>query len=338
MLNQMYRHVVMIAAVAVTGIALVQPASAADYVLKYATSFPAIGVQGEGAKTLGRLIEENSDGEIDFQFYPGSQLGGKEQVLEGLRNGSIEMGEGAATDLSTYSSIWSVFAIPYLFDSGEQAVKVISDPRVASILNANAEANGFKIIGWWNMGERSILNSKKAVSSPDDLEGIKIRVMENPMLVKSITAMGATGTSMPMSEVYTAVQQKTIDGLENALPVLEANKLYEVAKYLSLTEQFIVPDPQMVSLRVYNALSPELQQALMTSGQQSQNSFNERWQSAAEDSLESLKSQGVKVNTVDKTTFRQAVSPLVQEFLEDSDDDLRKLYDTIVEVRDENRT
>lgn len=131
-------------------------ANAADpVVLKYAVVFPPTGAQGEGAEQLGAYLKEYSDGSIDFQFFPSSQLGDKIQSLEGLRNGSIEMSEAAASDLSNFSDLWSIFSIPFLFNSGEDAIRVITDPRVAEILDADAEEQGFKIIGWWNLGERT---------------------------------------------------------------------------------------------------------------------------------------------------------------------------------------
>lgn len=335
MKSKLCRKVSLLATLLLTGTLSVSYATAANYVLKYAAVFPAVGTQAEGAKALGKLIEEKSSGAIRFQFYPGSQLGDKMQAFEGLRTGSIEMAEGAATDLSTFSSLWSVFSIPYLFNDGAQAIQVVSDPRVADMLSADAEKNGFKIIGYWNMGERNILNNKQPVSTPEDLSGIKIRVMDSPLLAKSISAMGAIGTPMPWSDVYTGVQQGTINGLENSAPVVAANKLYEVAKYYSLTQQFVIPDPQMISLRVYNALPPELQTVITEAGAESQAAFNERWQIASDQSIEALKAEGVKVNEVDKDAFRKAVAPLVKSFLDESDSDVRDLYDAIVTVRDE---
>ena len=305
-------------------------------VFKYAAVFPPTGAQAKGAEQLGKYLEEMSNGAIDFQFFPSSQLGDKVQSMEGLRNGSIELTEGAATDLEAFSEIWSVFALPFLFNSGADAIRVVTDPRVADILNKDAEANGLKIIGWWNLGERSILNTKRPVTTPEDLSGVKIRVMQSPMLAKSITAMGATGVPMAWSEVYTAVQQGTIDGLENNPPVLAANKMYEVAKYLSLTQQFIIPDPQLVSLKVFEAVSPELQGAILKAGQASQEDFNAKWEAATQADLQLLKDNGVQINEVDKAAFREAVTPLVEEFLASASPETRALYDAIVAVRDGN--
>jgi tripartite ATP-independent transporter DctP family solute receptor len=312
-------------------------ARAADpVVMKYAAVFPPTGAQAEGAEQLGKFLEEMSGGAIDFQFFPSSQLGDKVQSMEGLRNGSIEMTEGAATDLEAFSPLWSIFALPFLFNSGADAIRVVTDPRVADILNKDAEANGLKIIAWWNLGERSILNTKGPVNTPEDLAGVKVRVMQSPMLAESITAMGATGVPMAWSEVYTAVQQGTIDGLENSPPVLAANKMYEVAKYLSLTQQFIIPDPQLVSLKVFEAVPAELQDAILKAGQASQVDFNAKWETATAANLQTLRDNGVEINEVDKAAFRAAVAPLVEEYLASASPETKALYEAIVAVRDGN--
>ena len=310
-------------------------AHAADpVVFKYAAVFPPTGAQAEGAEQLGRYLEEFSGGAIEFQFFPSSQLGDKLQSMEGLRNGSIEMTEAAASDLGAFSDLWSIFSLPFLFNSGEDAIRVVTDPRVAEILNQDAEANGLKIIGWWNLGERSILNARRPVVTPTDLNGVKIRVMQSPLLAESITAMGATGVPMAWGEVYTAVQQGTIDGLENSPPVIAANKMYEVAKFYSLTQQFIIPDPQMVSLRVFNSVSPELQEAILKAGLASQEDFNAAWSAATDADLETLVEHGVQINEVDKATFREAVAPLIAEYLASASAETKALYETIVAVRD----
>lgn len=316
-------------------VSLAPAARAADpVVLKYAAVFPPAGAQGEGAEQLGKYIEQYSNGAIDFRFFPSSQLGNKLQSLEGLRNGVIEMTEAAASDLGNFSDLWSIFSLPFLFNSGADAIRVVTDPRVAAILDEDAAAQGFKIIAWWNLGERSIINAKRPVTAPADLSGIKIRVMQSPMLAKAITAMGATGVPMSWGEVYTAVQQGAIDGLENSPPVIASNKMYEVAKYYSLTQQFIIPDPQMISAQVFDSLSPELQEAVVKAGQASQKDFNAKWEIATEKDLQTLKDHGVQINEVDKAAFRNAVQPLVDDYLASADEKTRRLYDTIVKVRD----
>lgn len=303
-------------------------------ILKYSATCPPVGTQADGALKLAELVKEYSGGGLSVEFYPSSQLGDKVETLAGLQNGTIEFTELAATDLASYDDIWSVFSLPYMFDSGEQAVKVLSDPEVASILEKSAEASGFKIISWWNFGERSILNAKKPVSNPSDLKGLNIRCMENAVLAGTINAMGATGVPMAWSEVYTAVQQKTIDGLENSIPVITSNKLYEVAKYFSKTEQFIIPDPILMSKAVYDSLTLEQQQAIDKAGEQMDVEWNEKiWPAAMETEVKVLTDAGVEINEVDKDAFKAAVQPVVDDFLKTADEASVALYDTVNTVK-----
>ncbi len=306
-----------------------------EYTFKYSVTFPATGAQADGAAALGKHLEKYSDGRVAMEFYPSSQLGDKIPSMEGLRSGTIEMTESAATDLSNYSSIWTVFSLPYLFDSGEQAIAVISDPEVRAITDADAEEQGFVIISWCNLGERSILNTKRAVSEPEDLKGIRVRVMQNQLLADTLNAMGASATIMAWSEVYTALQQKTIDGLENSPPVITANKMEEVAKYLSFTEQFIIPDPVFVSKKVYESMPEDLQKAVLDAGEAMQKEWNEEiWPSAVEKELQTMRDAGVQMNDVDKDAFKAAVQPVIDSFLKTADEKQKKLYETIVKVRE----
>lgn len=301
--------------------------------MKYAVVYPPVGAQAEGAAELGKLISEASGGRVAMKFYPSSQLGSQIGQLEGLRAGTIEMSECAASDLSNFDKMWSVFSLPFTFDNGEHALRAVNSPAVAKILNESAEAAGFKILGWWNMGERSVLNTKRPVKTPSDLKGVKIRVMLDPVLANSISAMGAIGTPMPWGEVYSAVQQGVIDGLENSPPVITANKMQEVAKYYSLTQQFVIPDPILMSKKVYDALPPDLQKAMMKAGKSSEESFSKNFGRYVEKSLGDLKASGVKVNEVDKTAFRAAVKPMVDDFLKKADDKSRVLYASLTSVK-----
>jgi len=313
-----------------------EPKSAApEYTFKYSVTFPPTGTQADGANKLGEFLKECSNGRIVMEFYPSSQLGDKIPSMEGLRAGTIEMTECAATDLSNYSSIWTVLSLPYLFDSGEQAIAVVNDPEVRAITDADAEAQGFVMITWCNLGERSILNTKHAVTTPADLKGIKVRVMQNQLLADTLNAMGASATIMPWSEVYTALQQKTIDGLENSAPVITANKMQEVAKYLSFTEQFIIPDPVFVSKKVYDSMPEDLQKAVLDAGKKAQDEWNNViWPTAVEKELQTLKDAGVQMNEVDKEAFKAAVQPVIDNFLKNADEGQKKLYETIVKVRE----
>lgn len=303
--------------------------------VKYSVTFPATGTQADGANALGALIEECSEGRMKMEFYPSSQLGDKASTFEGLRAGTIEMTECAATDLSAFNDMWSVFSLPYLWEDGLQAVNTVMDEDVRALLEANAEENGFKIIAWTDIGSRSVLNQKHAVNTVDDLKGLKLRCMEDAVLADSVNAMGAIATPMASSEIYTALQQDTIDGLDHTPSVVAANSWYELCKYYTLTEHFTIPDPVFVSKAWFDRLSPENQEALLEAGEKFSDQWNnEIWPEATDEGLEILKENGVEIIEVDKTPFQEKTQPVVDEFLANASAGQKELYDLLVATRE----
>ena len=309
--------------------------AAAETVVKYSVTYPATGTQADGALALGELIEECSEGRLKMEFYPSSQLGDKASTFEGLQIGTIEMTECAATDLSAFNDMWSVFSLPYLWENGHQAVSTVMDDAVKAMLEADAEANGFKIIAWTDIGSRSVLNTKKTVNTPDDLAGLKLRCMEDVVLASSVNAMGAIGTPLAASEIYTALQQGTIDGLDHTPSVIAANSWYELCKYFSLTEHFTIPDPVFVSKAWFDRLPEEDQAALVEAGEKFSDKWNnEIWPAATEEGLKIMEENGVEIVEVDKAPFMEKTQTVVDDFLAKASPAQKELYDLLVATRE----
>lgn len=311
-----------------------KPETSSTIKVKYSVTFGATGTQADGAHVFADLIKECSDGRMKMEFYPSSQIGDKASTFEGLQAGTIEMTECAASDLSAFNDMWSVFSLPYLWDNDMQAIHTVQDEAVKAVLEANAEENGFKIIAWTDIGSRSVVNSKHAVKTVDDMGGLKLRCMEDPILAEAINAMGAIGTPMPSSEVYTALQQGTIDGTDHTPSSVAANSWYEICKYYSLTEHFTIPDPVFVSKVWFDRLSPENQAAIIEAGQKFADKWNnEIWPAATDEGLKTLKEQGVEILTVDKDEFKAKVQPMVDKFLADATEEQKALYDLLQTTR-----
>ena len=303
--------------------------------VKYSVTYPATGTQADGANALAELIEECSDGRLKMEFYPSSQLGDKASTFEGLRAGTIEMTECALTDLSTFNSMWSVFSLPYLWDSGKQAIQTIMDPAVTEALEADMEANGFKVIAWTDLGSRSIVNTKRAINTPADLHGLKIRCMEDAVLAAATTAMGAIATPLAFSEVYTGMQQGTLDGADYQIPNVYASAWQEICPYMSLTEHFTIPDVVFVSKAWFDRLSAEDQQALLDAGEAFTEQWNnEIWPNATDSARAGLEEAGMTINEVDKEPFIQAVRPVIDGFLASATEEQKNLYDLLMETRE----
>jgi tripartite ATP-independent transporter DctP family solute receptor len=303
------------------------------YVIKYAYDVPPDSVHTKGAEFFKKRVSELSNGQIEVQLYPSGQLGTRMQVLESLRSGTVEMYDVAATDLSAYSKIWSVFSMPYLFKDEDQLFRALGNDEIRRILDTDAESNGFKIISWWTFGARSMINSKRPVKTPEDLKGLKIRILQNPVIAQVISLMGANPVAMPWSEVYTALQQKTIDGLENSAPLYADNKLYEVAKYFSLTEHFRIPDPELISLKFFNRLPKDLQDAVIQAGQETSVEYRKIWANYEGVAMTTLKNNGVLINTVDKSVFEQKVSPIYADFVKTADGSTKILFEKIKAIK-----
>lgn len=312
-----------------------KPAAAdGSTIVKYSVTYAATGVQADGANALAALIEEHSGGRMKMEFYPTSQLGDKAATFEGLRKGTIEMTECAATDLSSFNTMWSVFSLPYMWENGSQAVNTVMDPAVQAMLNADAEANGFVIIGWYDIGSRSILNKTRMTYTPADLSGLKIRCMEDPILAGSINAMGAIASPMAFGEVFTAIQQGTIDGLEHTPASLYDSRFHEVAKYLTLTEHFTIPGAVFVSKTWFDNLSAENQAAILQAGASWTEKWNnEIWPQASDAAVEALTAAGVEIAEADKSAFAEATQSVVDNFLAKATDDQKALYELLVETR-----
>ncbi|MDR1534116.1 MAG: TRAP transporter substrate-binding protein DctP [Planctomycetota bacterium] len=303
-------------------------------VLKYSATCPSQGILADGCRALGRLIKEESQGRLVSEFYPSAQLGDKIASMEGLAAGTIEMMECASTDLNNYDPFWSVLSLPYLWDSPEQAIKTLTDPEVRGVLEANAADIGFVVIAWYKLGARSVINTLRPVYTPADMNGLRIRVMEDPVQAATINAMGGSATPMPWSEVYTALQQGTIQGLENTEPVITGAAMQEVAKFMSFTQQFSIPDVTLVSRRIFDRLPKEDQNALREAGRKVMIEWDEKiFGPAMDQAIKNMEAAGVKFNEVDKPAFARAVRPVVDNFLKTANAEQKALYDLLAKIK-----
>ena len=302
--------------------------------MKYAVTFPSAGTQADGAQKFADLVKEYTNGSVEVEIYYASTLGGNTESMEGLRMGTIEATELSLTAISAYSDIWSTFSLPYLWENGQQAIDVITSEKVTELLENDLEENGMMAIAWQNLGSRNILNTMRAINTPEDLKGMTIRVIQDPVLVDSITAMGGAPVTMAWSECYSGLEQGTINGLENSAPVIVANSMENVGKFYSLTEQFIMPDPILVSAVWFNMLSAEEQEGIIKAGQEYTRVWNEEiWPDAEAAALKTIADAGCAVNEIDKTPFIEATQSVRDDFVNKGTPEQVELYNLLMEVR-----
>ena len=211
-------------------------------------------------KMIKEKLEARSNGKIKVELYPDSQLGGDREMLESCQAGNIAMVSQTTAPQVAFIPNLAIFDLPHLFDDLDNAYKVLSGPIKEEIAKEYEKA-GFKLLLMAPIDFR-VMSSNKPIKTMADFKGIKIRTMENPVHLASFRAMGANPSPMPFGELFTALEQNTIDGQENPLTTIYLQKYYEVQKYCTLTNHFYSPFVTMMSKKFWDGLSPE-DQALM---------------------------------------------------------------------------
>jgi tripartite ATP-independent transporter DctP family solute receptor len=206
-----------------------------------------------------------------------------------------------------------VVDLPFLFRDREHAYKVLDGPMGKDIFEAFS-AKGIKGLAFWENGFRQITNNVRPIERPEDLKGIKIRTMENKVHLASFRAFGASPTPMAWSEVYTALQQKTIDAQENPIAIIYHQKIAEVQKYLALTGHFYSPTPLLMSLKAFNALPKDIQKIFMDSAIECATYERNLLRDSEAKQISELKARGMQVTTPNKKPFLDAAASVYKEF------------------------
>jgi tripartite ATP-independent transporter DctP family solute receptor len=250
---------------------------------------------------------------LKLEVLDGGQLGGERDYIEGMILGSIDMAQVSTGPMAAFVPEFDLFSLPYLFRDTEHFVKVTEGP-IGKECFALLEKRGIKGLCWFDNGYRNVFNNKRPVSKPEDMNGLKIRVMESPLMVGTVRAMGGSATPMAYSELYTALQQHVLDGAENAPGNVLNDKFYEVTKYYSLTKHFRPPGVVCMSMKTWNRLSSADQKALQDNAVKLQKYEIELTGKVEAAAIENLKQHGMEVNEVDIEAFRKAVQPIYKLF------------------------
>jgi tripartite ATP-independent transporter DctP family solute receptor len=273
---------------------------------------------GVAGAAFATKIEELSGGEITINLKPAGALGGERDVIEGLQIGSIELTITSTGPVGNFVPAVYALDFPFLFDSYEQARDVLDGPIGDELL---AEFAPHDIIGlaWAENGFRHITNSVHPIVTPQDLAGLKLRTMENQFHIAALEAAGASPTPMSWTEVLTSLQQGTIDGQENPIPVLVSNHIWEVQKYLTLTGHVYSPALVLMSGIHWDGLSEEEQGWFVEAGKAAAAASRDRVGADEESGVALLEENGVEVVTeVDKAAFAAAVQPAYEAYAQDT--------------------
>lgn len=290
-------------------LAIAAPAAAQQVTLKLSGIQPLEHPSSYAEKFFAEQVATLTNGSVKVETYHNTQLGDAVANVQSIRNGTIGFTVVSASNLNQVVPQMDMFSLPFLFKSEAHFWWFLAQPQAEEFVKA-LEDKGLKKIGYIDSGSRNFF-TQKAIKSPADLKGQKIRVMASPVMVKTMEAMGATGVPVAWAELYSALQTGVVDGAENNHPSVVAKKFYEVSKYYTLDEHMRIPDLLVVSMKVYNQLNDQQKQAVMLAGQLTQAYMRGAWKISEVKDLQELKSRFTQIIEVDKQPFIDVVSSLV---------------------------
>ena len=266
-----------------------------------------------GAVRYSDLVAQRTKSKVKIDVYPSTQLGNERDMVEGLQLGTIDLVVTSTGPLGGFVPRMFVVDLPFLFRDREHAYKVLDGPIGRELLDAFS-AKGITGLAFWENGFRQITNSVRPIEKPEDLKGIKIRTMENKVHLSAFRAFGASPTPMAWSEVYTALQQKTIDAQENPIAIIYFQKIYEVQRYLALTGHFYSPTPLLMSLKAFNKLPKNVQKIMLDTAMECATFERNLLRDNEAKQLAEIKAKGMQVTLPNKKPFQAAAAPVYREF------------------------
>ncbi|WP_026702461.1 TRAP transporter substrate-binding protein [Salibacterium aidingense] len=297
-------------------------------------------IHGEASPVYGSLeefaeeVEAQSEDKISIETYGQATLGDETVLLELLKTGVIDMAKVNGGVLESFSEEFSVFSLPYIFEDKDHFKRVMKSDTVQQMY-ADLEETGLRGITHYEAGTRSFYTKDTPIEHPDDLNGLKIRVMNNSTSIRTMELLGASPTPLPASEVYSGLQQGIIDGAESSHIALTDANHGEVAKVFSYDEHTRIPDFLIMSAKTWNSLSEEEKQLVQEAARNSSESHDETWDELmVESKEESSGEMGVEFHEdIDKEPFREKVEPLIEERREN--EKIADILDEFEELADE---
>lgn len=268
----------------------------------------------QGSERFAELVLEKTNGTIGVEVYPASQIASGAKAVEFVQMGTLDIALESTMSLENFVPEVGVLNLPFVFSNSDEAFKVL-DGNVGKKLESIAEQKGFKILCWMYNGFRDISNSVRPITKPEDLEGLKLRVPESKVYVQTFQTLGAVPTPMAISEVFTAMQLKTVDGQENPSAIFVDNKYNEVNKYYSITHHIFTAEPMVMSVDKFNTFTPEEQEAILSAAKEAAVYQRKIAIERSDKELQMIKNAGVNMNKVDDMEpFREAVQPVYDAF------------------------
>ncbi len=298
-------------------------------VIKLASTLPMSHPVSKALVYLANQVKKESNGKLKIVIYPSGQLGSEREALELLQIGSIGMTKVSAAALESFDPAFKAVDMPYIFKNKKERFKVL-DSKIGKQLLLGAQKFWLRGLCYYDAGSRSFYTVNKAVNTPDDLKGLKIRVQNSDIAVAMVRDLGAAATPISFGELYSALQQGVVDGAENNPPSLYFSRQYEVVKYYSLDEHSAVPDVLLISTILWKRLTPQEQKWVQDAADSSAVYQRKIWAQLSQKSLDEIQKAGVKIIHPDKSAFAKKVQPLYNQYKEKDP----QIYNTIKEIQD----
>ncbi|QLB13747.1 tripartite ATP-independent transporter DctP family solute receptor [Bisgaardia hudsonensis] len=314
----------------IASVSLFSATAVAQTSLRFGYEAPRSDTQHLAAKKFNDLLKQKTKGEIKLSLFPDSTLGNAQTMIGAVRGGTIDLEMSGSPNFSGLVSKLNVIDIPFIFKDREHAYAVL-DGEIGQGLLKELEAQGLKGLAFWEVGFRSFTNSKRPITGPDDIKGLKVRTNQNPMYIEAFSLLGANPVPMPLSELYTALETKAVDAQEHPVGIFWSAKLYEVQKYLSLTNHGYTPLIVVMNKAKFDSFSPELQQAIIESAQEAGKYQRQLNFDNEKGIIDKLQKAGIEViETIDNKPFKAVIEADVRKaFIEKNGDDLVKQIDSL---------
>jgi tripartite ATP-independent transporter DctP family solute receptor len=296
--------------------------------------FKASDVHPEGYPTvtaveeMGQALSKATDGRLSVQMYASMQLGGEKEAIEQAQVGAIALARVSVGALGPVVNDLNVLNLPFLFRNTEHMRHVIDGPIGQELLDKVTNNPTANLVGlcWMDAGARNMYDTKRPITDIQDLKGLKVRVMGNPMFVDMMNSLGGNGVAMGYDQVFTALQTGVVDGAENNPPSFVFDNHYQVAKYYTLTEHLIVPEMLVFSKPIWNKLSKDDQALVLKQGRAAQIRERVLWDEYEAKAIAKMKESGIQIVTIaDKKPFQDAVKPVWDKYAPQFADTIKRI-------------
>ncbi|BDU52807.1 TRAP transporter substrate-binding protein [Limnohabitans sp. INBF002] len=299
--------------IATMALAAMGIASAQEKTIKFANQNTAGHPIVQGMEKFKEIVEKNSGGKIKVNLFPGGTLGSDQANVSAIQGGTLEMASMNSGIFASQVKDFGVFDFPFMFASGKEADTVV-DGAFGKKMHAKLEEKGLIGLAYYELGFRHLSNGKRAINKVSDIEGLKLRVIPNPINVDWVKALGANPTPLPWPEVYAALEQGAVDGQENPIPTINSAKLFEVQKHLALTGHQYNPQSVVISKKFWDTLNAAEKKIVADAAAESAK-FQRSTARALEASLlDNLKKNGMQVTTLpasEMAILREKMKPVI---------------------------